>query len=330
MGFRYHLPVDLLFGRGKVSEIGTIASRYGSKALIVTGKGSTKRSGLLDRVHFYLEETGIRYLLFDKAVPNPTTVLAEDGAKVAAYAGCDLVIALGGGSVIDCAKSIAFMTCNTGSISDYIFNRKQGTDALPLIAVPTTCGTGSEANGFAVLTDPETGDKKSLRRDCIIPALSIIDPELMQTMPPEVLASVGFDALCHSMEGFLSAQAQPFTDALTLQAIRAIAAHLPTLYQGSEDADAWDAVTWASTAGGMVIHTAGVALPHGMEHPASGLKNIVHGKGLAALTPVITDVSCQAAPERYAEIARLLGGKKASECGDMLRRFLAEIGLLTT
>ena len=329
MEFRYHLPVNLVFGRGKAKDIGKEAAHYGSKALIVTGGSSAKRSGLLERVLAALEQQGIRWLLFDKAVPNPTTVIAAEGADTAKFYGCDMVIALGGGSVIDCAKAIAFMTCNPGDVNDYIYNRKQGTDALPLIAVPTTCGTGSEGNGFAVLTNPETGDKKSLRSPLIIPAVSIIDSELMQTMPPAGLASVGFDALCHSMEAYLSKNAQPMTDMLALQGIRLIAHGLPEVYHGCEDASAWDAVTWASTIGGMVIHTAGVTLPHGMEHPASGLKNIVHGKGLAALTPVITDASCTEAPERYAEISRLLGGSTASDCGDMLRRFLSEIGLLT-
>ena len=330
MTFQYHLPVNLCFGRGCVSDIGKSALRYGTKALIVTGGSSAKRSGLLARVQESLEYSGMKHILYDKATPNPLTTTAAEGANFAICAGCDLVIALGGGSVIDCAKAIAFLACNPGDVNDYIYNRRSGTDALPLIAVPTTCGTGSEGNGFAVLTNPETGDKKSLRCDAIVPVLSIIDSELMQTMPKAVLASVGFDAMCHAMESYLSRAAQPVTDLLSLEGIRLIAAHLPMLYAGSEDAEAWDAVTWASTIGGMVINSAGVTLPHGMEHPASGLKNIVHGKGLAALTPVITDASCMESPERYAEIARLLGGKKASECGDMLRRFLAEIGLLTT
>lgn len=327
MTFQYHLPVNLRFGRGCVSNIGESALRYGTKALIVTGGSSAKRSGLLARVQESLEYSGMKHILYDKATPNPLTTTAAEGANYAICTGCDLVIALGGGSVIDCAKAIAFLACNPGDVNDYIYNRRSGTDALPLIAVPTTCGTGSEGNGFAVLTNPETGDKKSLRCDAIVPVLSIIDSELMQTMPKAVLASVGFDAMCHAMESYLSRAAQPVTDLLSLEGIRLIAAHLPMLYAGSEDAEAWDAVTWASTIGGMVIHTAGVTLPHGMEHPASGIRNIVHGKGLAALTPVITDASYSAAPERYQTIAKLLGNSSAAGCGDAIRRFLEQIGL---
>ena len=318
MTFQYHLPVNLCFGRGCVSDIGKYALRYGTKALIVTGGSSAKRSGLLARVQESLEYSGMKHILYDKAMPNPLTTTAAEGANFAICAGCDLVIALGGGSVIDCAKAIAFLACNPGDVNDYIYNRRSGTDALPLIAVPTTCGTGSEGNGFAVLTNPETGDKKSLRCDAIVPVLSIIDSELMQTMPKAVLASVGFDAMCHAMESYLSRAAQPVTDLLSLEGIRLIAAHLPMLYAGSEDAEAWDAVTWASTIGGMVIHTAGVTLPHGMEHPASGIRNIVHGKGLAALTPVITD-------------ARHRTWKRAccSDTGDNGRKLFSSTGALS-
>jgi alcohol dehydrogenase class IV len=228
---------------------------------------------------------------------------------------------------MDCAKAIAFLAVNDGDINDYIYNLINGNDALPIIAIPTTCGTGSEGNGFAVLTNPENGDKKSLRRNSIIPSLSIIDSELMQTMPKKILASVGFDALCHSMEAYLSKLSQPITEYLSLQGMKLIAENLPDIYSGCTDSDKWDAVTWASTIGGMVINTAGVALPHGMEHPASGLKNIVHGRGLAALTPVITDASYAAAPEKYGVIASILGEKSACDCGDGIRKLLERIEL---
>jgi alcohol dehydrogenase class IV len=231
---------------------------------------------------------------------------------------------------MDCGKSIAFLAVNSGDINDYIFNRIEGAEALPVIAIPTTCGTGSEGNGFAVLTNPDNGDKKSLRRNSIIPKCSIIDSELMQTMPKGVLASVCFDAMCHSMEAYLSKIGQPMTEYLSINAVKAVADNVTDLYNGSEDADKWDAVTWASTIGGMVINTAGVVLPHGMEHPASGLKNIVHGRGLAALTPVITDASYSGDIEKYTAISKLLGGKSAADCGDSIRRLLESIDLKVT
>lgn len=277
-----------------------------------------------------LKKSGLETVVFDKVRQNPLTTTAKEGAVVAKEEGCEVVIGLGGGSILDCAKAIAFLAVNEGDINDYIFNRVSGNASLPLVLIPTTCGTGSEGNGFAVLTNPETGDKKSLRSNAIIAKASIIDSELMETMPKSVLAAVGFDALCHSMEAYLSKLAQPVTELLCVEAMRAAGRCLVPLYQGSGDADAWDAMTWASTIGGMVIHTAGVALPHGMEHPASGCKDIVHGKGLAALTPVITEASIDAANERYAVISRCLGGKDETDCVARIRELLKELNLSTT
>ena len=328
MKFNYNLPVNLVFGRGRVSEVGNIVVGYGKKALIVTGKSSTKKSGVLDKVIFSLKKAGVEHAVFDKVSQNPLTVTAMEGVEFVQSQGCDVIIGLGGGSIMDCAKAIAFMCSNTGDINDYIFNKIMGTESLPLILIPTTCGTGSEGNGFAVLTNPENGDKKSLRSNAIVAKASIIDSELMQTMPKEILASVGFDALCHAMEAYVSKISQPLSDYMCVEAIRLIGENLVKIYDGSQDGKAWDAVTWSSTIGGMVIHTAGVALPHGMEHPASGLRNIVHGRGLAALTPVITDASCMANKEKYSMISRLLGGISAVDCGDSIRRLLEKLNLL--
>ena len=330
MRFNYNLPVNLVFGRGRVKEAGTITASYGKKALIVTGMGSTKKSGLLDRVVSYLKEADVESVVFDKVSQNPLTTTAIEGAMLSKEEHCDVVLGLGGGSIMDCAKAIAFLSVNDGDINDYIFARLVSNCALPLILVPTTCGTGSEGNGFAVLTNPESGDKKSLRCNAIVAKASIIDSELMETMPKHILASVGFDALCHSMEAYLSKIGQPLTDIMSLSAMELIGKYLVTVYEGNGDGEAWDAITWASTIGGMVINSAGVTLPHGMEHPASGLKNIVHGRGLAALTPVITEASIKGAPEKYAQISRLLGGTDEIDCAKTIRTLLRKLDLMTT
>lgn len=330
MNFNYHLPVNLIFGRGRVAEVGTLAAGYGTRALIVTGTGSTKRSGLLDRTVQYLRDAGVDAVIFDKVTQNPLTTTAIEAAALCNSEHCDVVIGLGGGSIMDCAKGAAFIAVNDGDINDYIFNRITSDRALPLILVPTTCGTGSEGNGFAVMTNPETGDKKSLRCNAIIAKASIIDSELMETMPKSVLAAVGFDSLCHSMEAYISNSAQPMTDVLAVSAIDLIGRHLVRVYQGIGTADDWDAVTWASTVGGMVIGSAGVTLAHGMEHPASGLRNIVHGRGLAALTPIITEKSWMGRREKYANISRMLGGTCAEDCADAIRALLGNIDLAIT
>lgn len=330
VAFKYFLPVNIEFGSGKVAKAGELTKPYGKKALIVTGHSSAKKSGLYDKVKDSLKAEGIDSVLFDKVAQNPLTTTAAEGAAFAKDNGCDVVVAIGGGSIMDCAKAIAFLAVNDGDVSDYIFGKKASDTALPIILIPTTCGTGSEGNGIAVLTNPDNGDKKSLRCNAIVAKVSIVDPECMMTMPKHVLASVGFDALCHNMESYTSKIAQPFTDALSLYAVDLIAHNLVDVYKGTGSKDSWEKITLASTIGGMVINTTGVTLAHGMEHPASGLKDVVHGKGLAALTPTIIEDSYQGAPEKFAKLAKLFGGEKAEDLAGKVRELLEDIELTCT
>ena len=302
-----------------------------------------KKSGLYDRVTAKLDAAHIEHVLFDQVDANPLTTIALDGAALAKSESCDMVIAIGGGSIMDCAKGIAFMAVNDGDINDYIFNRKTSDKALPLIVIPTTCGTGSEGNGFGVLTNPETGDKKSLRCNAIVPKVSIVDPAVMGTMPPHVLASVGFDALCHNIEAYTSRTAQPFTDALSHYAVTLLAQYLVPLYKHvkakaesksavfneTQLTKAWESVTLASTIGGMVINTAGVTLAHGMEHPASGLKDITHGVGLAVIEPIVVEYTWSANPDKFATLARIFNHGDGSELGEALRLIVHELDLTT-
>ena len=343
MKFSYFLPVNIQFGWNKVDNVADFAAPYGKKALIVTGRTSAKKSGLYDRVVAKLDAAHIGHVLFDQVDANPLTTTALDGAALAKSESCDMVIAIGGGSIMDCAKGIAFMAVNEGDINDYIFNRKVSDNALPLIVIPTTCGTGSEGNGFGVLTNPETGDKKSLRCNAIVPKVSIVDPAVMGTMPSHVLASVGFDALCHNIEAYTSKTAQPFTDALAHYAVTLFAQYLVPLYKHVKATaegksavlneiqltKAWESVTLASTIGGMVINTAGVTLAHGMEHPASGLKDITHGVGLAIIEPVAVEYTWSANPDKFGALARIFNHGDGSELGEALRLIVHDLDLTT-
>lgn len=330
MKFNYNLPVNLLFGRGRINEVGSEVAKYGKKVLIVTGRNSTKKSGLLDKAVNLLKEANINCEIFDKVEQNPLTTTVYEGVEVIKETGCNVVLGIGGGSIMDAAKSIAFFAKNSGDISEYIFGIKQGTEALPIVLVPTTCGTGSEGNCFSVLTNPETKDKKSLRTNLIIAKVSIIDPDLMITMPKSILASVGFDALAHNMEAYVSKIGQSLTEMQAIYGIKLLAQNLTKVYKDPTDLDAWENVTLASTLGGMVIGVAGVTAPHGMEHPVSGLYDIVHGKGLAALTPVIVEKSWESDVEKYSDISKLLGGTDARDCTDVIRGFLEKIDLKVT
>lgn len=330
MEFNYYLPVNLLFGHGKAELIGKETAKYGKKALVVTGRSSTKKSGLLNRTIELLKAEGVETAVFDKVTQNPLTTIVEEGAEFAKDQQCDVVVALGGGSIIDAAKAIALITINSGNLSEYLFGKLSADKALPLIIVPTTCGTGSEANACAVLTIPETNDKKALRDNAVVAKAAIIDPSLMTTMPKSVFAAVGFDALCHNMEAYLSSKAQPLTDMMALQGIELLGKYLPVVYEDYGNMKAWEAVTWGSTLGGMVLNNAGLGAPHAMEHPVSGLCNIVHGRGLAALYPVIYEETISYAPEKFAVISRLLGGSNENDCVEVIRNLIRKLNLTTT
>lgn len=328
MDFSYHMPADLRFGRGLADKIGDICKEIGGEnVLVVTGTGSTKRSGLLDRVLASLKAAGLGAAVFDKVTQNPLTTTVYEGVELAKAEGCGVILGVGGGSIMDAAKAIAFCTVNAGDVSDYIFGKKQGAGALPIVLLPTTCGTGSEGNQIAVLTNPETKDKKALYTMQVMPRVSVIDPDVMTTMPKSVLSSVGFDAFTHSLEAYTSKKANPITDAQALLGMQLLADDLPKLVSGEGGAAEWEAVSLAATLGGMVIGAAGVSAAHGMEHPASGLKNIVHGRGLAALTPPIVERLASAAPEKFARVSVLLGGSGADDCAESIRRFLKAIDL---
>ncbi|MCX7711401.1 MAG: iron-containing alcohol dehydrogenase [Clostridia bacterium] len=306
MNFDYYMPTKLVFGCGKVSLVGTYTAGFGKKAMIVTGRNSTKKTGLLDRVKKYLEEEKIEYHVFDQIEENPLTTIVAEGADYARRHGCEVVIGLGGGSAIDAAKGIAFLAVNDGDISDYIFG-KPGHGALSIIAITTTAGTGSEGDSLAVLTNPETKDKKALKSPYVYPKVSIIDPELMTTLPQNLIAATGLDALCHAIEAYINKRSNPVSDVLALKAIEIISENLPKVYADPDDIEAWSHMALANTLGGMVIDSAGVTLGHGLEHSVSGLLNVRHGEGLAAILVVMMEYSYQASPVKFANIAKAMG-----------------------
>lgn len=329
-GFDYFLLINLVFGQGKVEQVGKIAAAHGTTAMIVTGGSSVKRTGTYDRVRALLEREGMHTVLFDQVTPNPLTTTVEEGAKLAIAQHADVVIGLGGGSAMDAAKGIAFMACNEGGVSEYIYGDRSSSKALPIIQVPTTFGTGSESNGFAVMTNPDNGDKKSLRSPALVATASIVDPDLMRTMPSSVIAANGCDMLCHCIEAFTANNAQPFTDALALYAIPLIANNIVSLYRGEGTDEQWSKVCLAGTIGGMVINTAGITLGHAMEHPVSGLKDITHGRGLAAIEPVAIEATYRYNRFKFGRIARMLGGFTAEDCAPRMRTLLKSLDLDVT
>jgi len=333
MQFEYHNPVNIIFGRGKLARVGEISRKHGGKALIVTS-GSSFRTGVLTKVIDNIIQAGLNYVVYDKVKANPLTTMAQDGAIIARRERCDIVIGVGGGSAMDAAKAIAFMAVNEGDVSDYIYG-KSGKGALPLILITTTAGTGSEGNCFAVLTNPETKDKKALRSRHIYAKASIIDPELLTTVPQRSIVATGLDALFHAIEAYIARRSTPVTDIFALQAISLLAKNLPEVYSDRTNIDAWEKVALANTLAGMAIDGPGTTLAHGMEHPVSGLFDVPHGEGLAALFIPIMEFSQSETQEKLAIIAKTMGAnvdgitrqQAAQESMSCVRKMLEKLNM---
>lgn len=328
--FSYYLPVHLEFGCGKLDTIGELAVSYGKTVLIVSGcGGSAKRNGVLDRVMASLAIHQIDYILYDKVPPNPTVQLVEKGTEFAKRKNCQVIIGIGGGSVLDCAKAIAFSVCNAGDLIDYMRGRLIGNKALPVIAVPTTCGTGSECTPFAVLTDEETRMKRALDTNLILPAISLIDPGTMENLPLSILSEVAFDALCHHIESYLSNACQPLIETRALHAIAIWYNNLILTYPKLTKPN-WQTLAFCSMVGGMNIAATGVTALHGLEHPVSGLTNVSHGRGLAILAYEVFKQTIEIIPEKFAVLSRLLGGVDETDFLIRLEEIIKLLGLVGT
>ncbi len=327
--YTFYNPVKYLFGKGAVEQIGPHAAALGKKALLVT----THSARHADRIEKLLAQSGVACERFTGAVPNPRASAVRAGADLAECAGCDLVIGLGGGSAMDTAKGIAFLTGKEGDIFDYITAKRTGATALPVICVTTTAGTGSEGNSTAVFTNDTTLDKKGLVNPLIFPKVAIIDSDFMATLPKPMIAGPGCDALFHAFESYLSKDRTPISEMFSLEAMRLSIENLPKVYHDPADHEAWDKVILANTLAGIAIGCAGTTIPHALGQPVSGLLNVAHSDSLVCLYPAFMRFTAQAAPERFAKLAQLLGCEisglsveEAAECSiDAMIAFLKNI-----
>ncbi len=313
MSFDYYIPTKLLFGAGKLNQLAT-EKLPGQKALIVISCGTSMRKhGYLDRVIDLLKQQNVDAVVYDKILPNPIKEHVMEGAAVAKENGCDFVIGLGGGSSIDAAKAIAIMAKNPGDYWDYIGSgsgkgQPIQNGALPIVAITTTAGTGTEIDPWTVTT---AGDEKIGFGDpsCTFPVLSIVDAELMTSVPAHLTAYQGFDALFHSAEGYIANIATPMSDIYALESIRLAAKYLPRAVENGNDIEAREMVALANTLGGMVESTSCVVSMHAFEHGMSGLyPKLPHGAGLIMLCEAFFSTFKDAAPERFAKMAEAMGG----------------------
>ncbi|WP_026485689.1 iron-containing alcohol dehydrogenase [Caldanaerobius polysaccharolyticus] len=311
--FNYYMPTEIVFGPGRLKELSRLPLP-GKKALIVIGKGnSMKKYGYLDRVISYLKENGVESVVFDKILPNPIADHVGEGAKVARENGCDFVVGLGGGSSIDSSKAIAVMAKNPGDYWDYVSGgsgkgKKVENGALPIVAIPTTAGTGTEADPWAVITKVDTNEKIGFGCKYTFPTLSIVDPELMVTNSPEFTAYQGMDAFFHAVEGYLAVVNQPASDVHALQSVKLITEYLPKAVAQGNDIEARTAMAWASTSAGIVESLSSCMSHHSMEHAVSAYHpEVPHGAGLIMLSVSYFSFMASKAPERFIDLAEAMG-----------------------
>lgn len=325
MNFQYFIPSKILFGPGKLNELAKV-KLPGKKALIVTTAGnSVKKYGYLDRVIKLLKQNGADSVVFDKILPNPIRKHVMEGAALAKESGCDFVVGLGGGSPIDSSKSIAVMAKNSGDYWDYIHGgtgkgQPVKNGALPIIAITTTAGTGTEADPWTVITHEERNEKIGFGTDDTFPVLSIVDPELMLTVSPALTAYQGFDAFFHAAEGYIANIATPVSDVFALKSIELLAKWLPVAVKDGSNLEARTNVALANTLSGMVESTSSCTSEHSMEHALSAFHpELPHGAGLIMLSLSYYSFFENVVPDRYSKMAEAMGkdvravsaGKKA-------------------
>ena len=310
MNFNYYIPTKILFGPGKLNELAG-EDLPGKRALIVISSGnSMKKLGYLKRLEDILEGKGIGYVVFDKILPNPIKAHVMEGAELAKDEKCDFVIGLGGGSSIDSAKIIALMSKNPGDYWDYVVGGSGkampvNNAALPVVAITTTAGTGTEADPFAVITNEETSEKIGLK--CVFPVLSVVDPELMLSVPERLTAYQGFDALFHAVEGYIANAATPISDIYALKSIELISRNLPSCVKDGADLEARTQVALANTLSGFVESTSRCTSEHSMEHALSAYHpELPHGAGLIMLSEAYHTFFASKTPGRFTDMARAM------------------------
>jgi alcohol dehydrogenase len=339
--FTYYIPTKILFGAGSLKQLGK-AKLPGKKALIVISAGpAMKKYGYLETVQALLTQNGVTSVVFDKILPNPIKQHVMEGAEMARENGCDFILGLGGGSSIDAAKSIAIMVKNPGDYWDYIFG---GTGKgqpitepiLPVVAITTTAGTGTEADPWTVISHEDRQEKIGFGNDQTFPVLSIVDPEMMLSIPPGLTAYQGFDAFFHAAEGYIANIATPISDAYALKSIELLAEYLPTAVQKGDDLEARTQVALANTLSGMVESTSACTSEHSFEHAMSARHpELPHGAGLIMLSNAYFEFFNTICPERMDAMAKamnapdfLTGLKNLQEACGVANLKMSEYGII--
>lgn len=319
MRFEFATATRIVFGPGTIQEVGPRAAEMGRRAFVLTGRSPKRATPLVEQ----LQGQGVECTTFSVS-EEPTTAMASEGVEQARQAGCDLVVGIGGGSVIDTGKVVAALLTNRGRLMDYLEVIGAGQHLtnmpVPYITIPTTAGTGAEVTRNAVLRSPEKHVKVSMRSASMLPRLAIVDPELTHSMPPAVTASTGLDAITQLMEAYVSNQSNPLTDGICREGLRRAARSLHRAYEDGSNRDAREGMSVASLFGGLALANAKLGAVHGFAGPLGGMFSAPHGVICARLLPSVMEANVRAlrsrapgcpALARYDEVAQILTGRAA-------------------
>ena len=313
MSAKIVLPRVLQIGAGASSEVGPILKSLGlNNPLIVTDKVMVLL-GYIESLQKSLVESEINADVFDDTVPEPTVASIQAGVKQVRNGNYDCVIALGGGSPIDSAKAISILGKYGGEMRDYKFPRIVDEPGLPVIAIPTTAGTGSEVTRVTIISDEITDEKMMCLGIGFMPTVALVDYELSISVPARTTADTGIDAMTHAIEAYVSKKASAYTDTQAIAAMKLIGPNLRKVYHNGSDRDAREQMMLGSTLAGAAFSNASVALVHGMSRPIGAAYHVPHGLSNAMLLPAVTEFSIPAAPERYADCARAIGVANESD-----------------
>lgn len=331
IAFEFYNPTKIVFGSGRLDTLSEQALP-GKKALLLISNGrSTKVNGSLDRVKAQLGKAGVQYVVFDGIMENPVKEAVMAGAKCARDNGCDFILALGGGAVLDSSKAISAMATNDGDLWDYVVGgtgkgKPLAHAGLPIVTIPTSSGTGSEINCWGVISNLETKEKIGFGAECLVPVLSVVDPELMRTVPPKYTAYQGFDALFHNTEVMMSNGVNVFSEAIALSAIENIAKYLPRAVKDGRDLEAREHVAYGSTVAGITMQLTSTTAQHSMEHAMSAYHhNLPHGAGLIMISVEFARyfIERHACDGQFVKMARVMGMPEADKPEDFLTALVA-------
>lgn len=326
MNFNFNNPTNLLFGRGMLNTLGD-QKLPGKKALLMISNGkSTRANGYLDRTVAQLEKAGVEHILYDGIMENPVKEAIMEGAKRARDNGCDFIVALGGGAVLDASVAVSAMTANDGDLWDYVQGgtgkgKPLANKGLPIVTIATTSGTGSEINCWGVISNLETKEKIGFGDPCLTPVLAVVDPELMTTVPPKYTAYQGFDALFHNTEVMMSNGVNILSETLALSAIEHIAKYLPRAVADGKDIEAREHIAYGSTIAGITMQLTSTTAQHSMEHSMSAYHhNLPHGAGLIMISKAFAEffIEKHACDEQFIKMARVMGIPDAEKPEDFI------------